>query len=97
MNPEDNIQPFKHISLSKAQIREFLYRLAGNEGCQFSAFEWRCGGHEFIYARKILTLMHISESEQEKLLGLCKENGGYCDCEILMNAAPFLLGEETPW
>ncbi|MCK4284977.1 MAG: DUF2695 domain-containing protein [Candidatus Lokiarchaeota archaeon] len=28
---------------------------------------------------------------------LCKENGGYCDCEILMNAAPYLLGEETPW
>ena len=26
-----------------------------------------------------------------------KEYGGYCDCEILMNAAPKLLGEERSW
>ena len=97
MNPEDTIHPSKNISLSKAQVREFLYRLAGNEGYQFSTFEGRCGGREFIYARKILTLMHIPKTEQEKLLELCKENGGYCGCEILMNAAPSLLGEETPW
>jgi len=41
--------------------------------------------------------MNVSEAEQEKLIELCKENGGYCDCEILMNAAPHMLGEETPW
>ncbi|MFX1313668.1 MAG: DUF2695 domain-containing protein [Promethearchaeota archaeon] len=23
--------------------------------------------------------------------------GGYCDCEILMNVASRLLGEETSW
>ncbi|HEC37516.1 MAG TPA: hypothetical protein ENI29_04715 [bacterium] len=28
---------------------------------------------------------------------LSKTNGGCCDCEILMNASPYLLGEETPW
>jgi hypothetical protein len=85
------------LSLTKAQIREFLNRLAGNEGCQFSVMEWRCGGPEFIYAKKILTLMNIPAPEQEKFLEMFKEYGGYCDCEILMNAAPRLLGEETPW
>ena len=97
MNAENTIYPFNNISLSKAQIREFLYRLAGNEGCQYTGFEWRCGGSEFVYAKKILALMQIPDTEQEKVLELCKENGGYCDCEILMNAAPVLLGEETPW
>ena len=85
------------MSLTKAQIRLFLYRLAGNEGCQFNGIEWRCGGPQFTYAKKILTLMKIPNAEQETFLELCKGYGGYCDCEILMNAAPKLLGEETPW
>ena len=87
----------KDISLTNIQIREFLNRLAGYEGCQFNGMEWRCGGPQFTYAKKILTLMKIPKAEQEKFLELCKEYGGYCDCEILMNAAPKLLGEETPW
>jgi len=91
------LRPLKDISLTKAQIREFLNRLAGNEGCQYSGIEWRCGGSQFTYAKKILSLMKIDKAEQEEFLELCKEYGGYCDCEILMNAAPKLLGEETPW
>ncbi len=87
----------KETSLTKVQIREFLNRLTGNEGCQFNGNEWRCGGPQFTYAKKILTLMRIPNTEQETFLELCKEYGGYCDCEILMNAAPLLLGEETPW
>jgi len=72
----------KDIHLSKTQIREFLNRLAGDEGCQFNGFEWRCGSPQFTYAKKILTLMKIPKAEQEKFLELCKEYGGYCDCEI---------------
>jgi len=91
------LRTFKNISLTKAQIREFLYRLAGNEGCQYNGIQWRCGGLQFIYAKKILCLMNVSKEEQDQLLELCKEYGGYCDCEILLNAAPKLLGEESPW
>jgi len=87
----------KEISLTKAQIREFLYHLAGDEGCQHDGIAWKCGGPQFTYAKKILSLMKIDKAEQEEFLELCKEYGGYCDCEILMNAAPKLLGEETPW
>ena len=41
--------------------------------------------------------MKVPKAEQERILELCKEYGGYCDCEILMNTAPKLLREETPW
>ncbi len=87
----------KDIFLTKDQIREFLNRLAGNEGCQYDGITQRCGGVQFTYAKEILTLMEIDKAKQEEFLELCKENGGYCDCEILMNVAPKLLGKETPW
>ena len=82
---------------TRLQLYIFLESLAVDAGYQFDGIEWRCGGTEFTYARKILTKMKITEKNQEKILKICKENGGNCDCEILMNAVPFLLGEETPW
>ena len=96
-NKEWHHFPFENLSLTKAQIREFLYRLAGEEGYQYSGLKWRCGGKEFIYANKVLNLMDIPLAEQEILFELCQKYGGNCDCEILMNAAPWLLNEETPW
>ncbi len=89
--------PFENLSLTKAQIRRFLYRLAGEEGCQYSGLKWRCGGTEYTYAKNVLNLMNIPLMEQEILFELCKKYEGNCDCEILMNAASCLLNEETPW
>lgn len=89
--------PIESLSMTKAQIREFLTRLAGEEGCQYTALEWQCGGKEFTYSKKILNLMKIPIKTQQTFFKLSKEFGGYCDCEILMNAAPILLKEETPW
>lgn len=94
---EGIIFPFEGLSISKMEIRHFLERLAGDEGCQYTGIEWRCGGKEFTYAKKILNLMEIPQQEQEKFLKICQEYDGYCDCEILMNAAQFLLDEDTPW
>jgi hypothetical protein len=85
------------LPLTHLQLVQFLNALAGDGGCQFKGANWRCGGPEFTYARKILTSMRIPQADQEKVLDICKENGGHCDCEILMNAARFLLGEDTPW
>ncbi len=90
-------KPFEDIDVTSGQLKEFIRRLAGQEGCQHKGFRWRCGGKEFIYSRKVLDLMSIPKITQDKLLGKCKEYGGYCDCEILMNSASRLLGEETPW
>ena len=92
---ERHIKPFNEISITKTQIRDFLNKLAGYEGCQYNGVKWRCGGPEFTYTRKIMNLMKIPSQEQTAFLELCKEYGGYCDCEILMNAAPHLLNEEA--
>ncbi|GAH04401.1 unnamed protein product [marine sediment metagenome] len=97
MVTKENEYPFDEIAMNKGQIRDFLLKLAGPEGCQFKGANWRCGGKEFKYSRKILKLMKIPKREQDNFLKLCKELGGFCDCEILMNAAEGLLGEETPW
>ena len=80
-------RPFENLALTKSQIREFLKKLSALEACR----------HNFQFAKKVLNTMKIESTEQEKLLELCKKFGGYCDCEILMNAIPMLLGEETPW
>ena len=79
--------------LTQLQLYVFLYALEGK--CKFSGDEWKCGGPEFPYARKILTSMGISLVDQEKVLEICKEHGGHCDCENLLNAARFLSGEES--
>ena len=83
------------MPLTQLQLRFFLDALGIK--CQFGGDEWKCGGPEFPYAREILTAMRIPQIDQEKVLEICKENGGYCDCEILMNAAFNLLGEEPPY
>ena len=80
------------IPLTQLQIHFFLNVLGIK--CEFGEDEWKCGGPEFPYTRKVLTLMRIPQIDQEKVIEICKENGGHCDCEILMNAARFLIGEE---
>ena len=79
----------------KSQIKEFLKRLEGKEGCNFQGkgknMTWKCDSKTHTLSRKILTNMKISEEEQNTFLKECESHGGYCDCEILFNAAEFLL------
>ena len=82
----------KGLPLTQLQLRFFLDALGIK--CEFGGDEWKCGGPKFPYAREILAIMRISQPDQRKILDICKEYGGHCDCEILMNAALFLLGEE---
>ncbi len=92
---ESHMIPFNEISITKAQIREFLNRLSGYEGCQYNGVKWRCDGPEFNFSTKIMNLMKIPSGVQTAFIALCKGYGGNCDCEILMNAAPHLLNEEA--
>lgn len=85
-----------HINISLEQIYEFLERLSGQEGCQVSITNWKCGGPEFKFSRRILNLMNIPKNIQEEFLSLCQSFGGHCDCEILMNFSSKLLGIDTP-
>jgi hypothetical protein len=82
--------------LTKAQTVEFIDRLAGPEGCAYEFGNARCA-HTFKYSKKILTEMEIASEDQDRFLEECKKLDGYCDCEILMNTASYLLGERTPW
>ncbi|TXT57200.1 MAG: hypothetical protein BAJALOKI2v1_520027 [Promethearchaeota archaeon] len=90
-------KPHPDLDMTKKELIKFLERLGGPEGCQFMGFQWRCGGNDYIFARKVLNEMKVDKEIQDKLLEICYEFGGHCDCEILMNAAPRLVGEETPW
>lgn len=80
------------MPLTQVQLSFFLGALGIK--CKFGGDEWKCGGPEYPYAKEILNMMKIPQTDQEKVFEICKENGGYCDCEILMNAAPYLLGED---
>lgn len=75
---------------------EFLDRLEGPEGCDFTEGEpgnvdsitWRCaGGMDKTYATAILRNMQNSypDIDVEASLAYYNENGGHCDCEILFN------------
>ena len=79
--------------MNKKQIKEFLERLEGPEGCDFKeetekGVTWKCkGGNDQTYARKILNNMKIDKTEIETFLKKCSKLGGHCDCEILFNVA----------
>ncbi len=68
-------------------IREFLERLSNGVG--LSRFGWRCNGYE--ESKIILDEMGITKEIQGKFLELCGYYGGYCDCEILLNATIHFL------
>ncbi|KKL14217.1 hypothetical protein LCGC14_2517930 [marine sediment metagenome] len=77
--------------MSKEKIREFLERLAGGDGIRLSRSGSGCKGH--IDSKRILDQMGIRKETQEIFLELCDYYDGHCDCEILLNAKPWLLGE----
>ena len=90
----------KEVGLTKKQIREFIDRLYGPEGCHFrfkgkhvpENFTWKCGREpELPIARRILKKMGVKEATIETFLKWCFENGGCCDCEIIWNCDEKLL------
>jgi hypothetical protein len=71
------------LTMTRAQIRHFLIALDG-------ILEHKPCRTDHRYARQVLYQIGIEPEQQEIFLELCKINGGYCDCEIIMNAAPEL-------
>lgn len=78
--------------INKLKIERFLKRLEGKEGCAFTAKTWHCDG-TFKKSKAILKKMKFSEEETGRILDIAQEHGGYCDCEILFNAAEVLKEE----
>jgi hypothetical protein len=86
------------MKVTREVINEFLDRLTGKEGCDFVMNEqdplqstWNCDGVSHKHSRKILKSMGLKEYQIEMVLDVAKDNGGYCDCEILLNADDNLL------
>lgn len=65
------------------QWNDFCDRLGGDEGCTFTEdLKWKCH-HDYRFATKILDSIDGINTEQS--IAYFRENGGYCDCEILFN------------
>lgn len=75
----------------KPRWSEFITRLEGKDGCNFSKdkdgkIRWDCkGGRDKSFAIKILQSM--GNIDIANSLKYFEENGGYCDCEIYFNIA----------
>ena len=67
--------------------REFFERLAGPEGCDFKpSGSWNChGGTDTRFSRRVLVAMGLSEVAIKQTLRYFRLDGGYCDCEIVLN------------
>lgn len=82
--------------INKNQMNEFLCKL--DKACNFqgkgAGSTWKCNGDiddEKSFTQTILAKMKLSKEEIKDVLKNCKKYGGYCDCEILLNAAEELL------
>ena len=49
-----------------------------------------CNGRDLTNAQIILTEMGVPEDEQREFLDDCRNAGGFCDCEIFLNAEDYL-------
>lgn len=75
--------------MTMMDIEEFLEKLSNGVGLSRSG--WKCKGYE--ESERILFEMEISKGTQDKFLELCGYYDGYCDCEILLNAARHFLSQ----
>lgn len=77
---------------SHPQWDGFCRRLGGDEGCNFTqsdpnnaaSVRWACN-HTHAISRRLLAA--YPEVDVEQTLAYFRDNGGYCDCEILFNVA----------
>jgi hypothetical protein len=75
------------LTLKHALWDEFANRLYGPEGCDVKGegadMNWKCDG-TFCNAISILTAL-AADIDIPATLAYLRENGAYCDCEILLN------------
>lgn len=77
----------------KHQFAQELERALNLQESEDGKSTWNCQ-HDCTYThtKKILYQMEVPLDTIEKLLEYFSENGGYCDCEIMMNV---VCGDET--
>lgn len=70
--------------VNKKELEKFFKRL--DKLLQING----CNGRDLTNAQIILNEMGIPKKEQEEFLNNCRNAGGFCDCEIFLNAEEFL-------
>jgi len=70
--------------LNKRELEKFFKRL--DELLQING----CNARDLTNAQIILNEMDIPTKEQEEFLEDCRNAGGFCDCEIFLNAEEYL-------
>jgi hypothetical protein len=84
------------LKMDMAEIYEFFRRLEGEEGVGIKNIKhsgFKCGGQSYPLSKTILNQMGINQEVQNQFLELCQHYGGFCDCEIVLNAASMFLNE----
>lgn len=71
--------------------REFLRRMEGRDGVNvqgdpndLDSISWTCN-HTHAAVRRVMTSMGFTESQVEEAVFCFEEEGGFCDCEVLIN------------
>ena len=54
----------------------------------------KCDSKSHTYTRKFLKENGIDEDTIESFCEFCKENGGYCDCEVMYNTFFYVFDKE---
>lgn len=75
--------------MNKKELEKFFKRL--DKLLQVNG----CNGRDLTNAQIILNEMSIPKKEQEEFLDDCRSAGGFCDCEIFLNAEEFLREKYT--
>ncbi|KKK44897.1 hypothetical protein LCGC14_0668860 [marine sediment metagenome] len=78
-----------NLPISNEKIEEFFDKLGSDDGIGLSRRGSKCNG--YTASRKILNEMGVIEETQGKFFELSEYYGGYCDCEIILNAKPRFL------
>jgi len=86
----------KELQMDVGTLSQFFHRLEGEEGVGLEKLPRsgsKCGGSSYPLSKEILSQMGVKPVVQKQFLELCQHYGGYCDCEILFNAAPRFINE----
>ena len=84
------------LQMNTSVLNEFFQRLSSEEGVGIRNIKHssiRCGGESYPLSKEILGRMGVKQEVQDRFLELCQHYGGYCDCEIVLNAASVFLEE----
>lgn len=78
------VEKKREMKLNKKELEKFFKRL--EELLEING----CNARDLTNAEIILDEMGVPKGEQDDFLEACRSAGGFCDCEIFLNAEEYL-------